>query len=109
MLTIDETAERLGCSVADVFHLRRAGRIHEVDRNRFDESEVEKLVTRKRIRQPREFVATDCSDLPTDEDGKRGIHAFPDRRPDRSVNTLSDREARTPRERIADELKLSAA
>jgi hypothetical protein len=100
MLTIDETAERLGCSISDVIHLRGKGRLHEVDRNRFDESEVEQLVTRKRNRKPREFVATDCSDLPADEDGKRGLHAFPDRRPDRSVNTLSDREARTPRERM---------
>ena len=109
-LTVDEAAELRGCSVGDIFHMVRKSRLAYSSAGRFLESDV-RAVRLKRCtgRRPQELCESQIvKGLPRDDTGRVGIHAFPDRQPDRNVNTLSDREVRTPRERIADELKLSA-
>jgi len=113
-LTIDEAATALGLNVSDIFRLRSKGELLESSKNRFSEFDISAAKDRKfRKSSPRpvEIPATDLVDsceymCP----GVRGGLTMIDESVRTvTVNTLSDREARTPRERIADELKLSAA
>lgn len=113
-LTIDEAALALGLGVSDIFRLRFNGKLLESSKNRFSELDISAAKDRKfRKSSPRpiEISATDLVDSYeyTCLGVRGGLTMIDERARTVTVNTLSDREARTQRERIADELKLSAA
>jgi len=111
-LTIDEFAERAGCSVAQVAYLRRQGRVRESSRNRFDSADVKSAAERAaRLLplSPRVFSESDvCGQLPANDDGERSLLAVIDHRSRiRTVNTLSDRHVLTARERAFESVGLA--
>lgn len=111
-LTIDEFAERAGCSVAQVAYMRRKGRVKESSRNRFYASDVGRAAecaARLLPLSPRVLSeAVAYGQLPQDDDGVRGLAAIPDPRAVcRTVNTLSDRHVLTARERAFESVGLA--
>lgn len=111
-LTIDEFAERVGCSVDDVACMRKRQVVVESSRNRFLLADVPaalKSFAKMRPRAPR----IDCETrvlglLPQNEDGIRGLAAIPDPRIIcRTVNTMSDRHVLTARERAFESVGLA--
>lgn len=111
-LTIDEFAERVGCSVGDVACMRKRLAIVESSRNRFFESDVPGAVDLFSRMKPRAPVI-DCEtrilgSLPQNDDGVHGLDAIPDPRIIcRTVNTMSDRHVLTARERAFESVGLA--
>lgn len=115
-LTIDESAEALDLDVSDIFRLRESGSLRESSKNRFYTTDIEAAKRRKFRRanpRPIEIPATDVmqSGEYRNSDGvrKNGITVIDPKAKPSTVNTLSERDSLTPRDRTFEEVEKAAA